>query len=124
MLCISRCLPGLVFSIDSCRLLFIASYITPSNSTYKRTEIFTCLQNLIKCFRFYHIFVVGDLNARCGNVIIPPQVYVPNPDPIINLYGKNLMRLCKENGLVLVNGLKCGSTVEYLIRTLHFTVES
>ena len=99
-------------SNESCSILFIAQsiapHITPSNSSYKRAEIFPCIQTIVQSFRHYRIFLIGDLNSRCGNVTIHPYSYVQNPEPIANPYGENLMRLCNDNGLVLVNGLKYG----------------
>ena len=35
--------------------------------------------------------------------------YIPNPDSTVNSYGKKLLQLCKNNNIVLVNGLKFGS---------------
>ena len=83
-------------------------YITPSNSNYKKAEIFPVLQSIVRSFKRYLIFLIGDLNSRCGNVFIPPYSYVQNPDPTTNLYGKALIRLCNDYGLVLVTGLKIG----------------
>ena len=100
------CPDSVVFSIESCSIHFIAPYITPRNSSCKRAEIFPCIQTIVQSFRHYRICLIGDLNSRCGNVTIHPYSYVQNPDPIVNPYGKNLMRLCNDNGLVLVNGLK------------------
>ena len=60
------CPDTVVFTIKGTRLLFIAPYITPDNSRYKTVGIFDRLAIIINHFKAYKIYVIGDLNARCG----------------------------------------------------------
>ena len=89
------CPDMVVFGAKSLNSVFIAPYVAPENSKYKIKEIFDIIRDLIRYFRNRKVFLVGDLNARCGD-----------PDSIINSYGKKLISICSNSSMVIVNGLK------------------
>ena len=100
------CPDTVVFSVESTNVIFIAPYITPENSKYKVPHIFSILENIIKSFNNYRVFLIGDLNSRCGNSITRNLQYLPNVDPIVNSHGRKLNKLCIDNEMIIVNGLK------------------
>ena len=94
-----------VFGAQSLNSVFIAPYVAPENSKYKIKEIFDIIRDLIKYFRNRKVFLLGDLNARCGDVQLDHS-YAENPDPIVNSYGKKLASICSNSEMVIINGLK------------------
>ena len=86
--------------------IFIAPYITPETSRYAIEGIFSLLKIIICNFKSYSIYLIGDLNARCGTLNNNNVQYAPNPDIAINSYGRKLVNLCDECQLTIVNGLK------------------
>ena len=109
------CPDALVMEIENTNITIVAPYIVPDNSKFKVKEIFSILDFIIKNFKERSLYIVGDLNARCGT---PDNYhnynYAVNPDKIINTNGKKCMCLCSDNDLVMVNGLlykgKCFDT--------------
>ena len=79
-----------VFSPVESKTLFIALYITPDNSKYKNPEIFSNIDFILNVYKDYQIFIIGDLNSRCGTPIAPNVQYAPNPDTVINTHGRKL----------------------------------
>ena len=67
------------------------------------------IQNILRSFKSYRIFIIGDLNSRCSTPATTTYTYLQNPDRVINSYGRKLLQLCKNNDMVLVNGLMLGS---------------
>ena len=100
------CPDAVVFSIRGTRLLIVAPYVTPYNSKYRTTGVFSILSVILSRFKNYEICMIGDLNARCGTPVLRDTVYETNPDSTVNDYGKKLINLCNENDLVIINGLK------------------
>ena len=100
------CPDAVVFSIKGTRSIFIAPYITPETSRYAIEGIFLQLKIIISNFKDYSIYLMGDLNARCGTLDNSNVQYAPNPDDAINSYGRKLVNLCDECQLTIVNGLK------------------
>ena len=100
------CPDAVVFSIRGTRLLIVAPYVTPYNSKYRTTGVFSILSVILSRLKNYEICMIGDLNARCGTPVLRDTVYEKNPDSTVNDYGKKLINLCNENDLVIINGLK------------------
>ena len=96
-----------VFMVES--LIFITPYITPENSKYKTPEIFPIIEFIIECFKDYKMYLIGDLNSRCGTPSINGCIYARNPDVKINSYGKKIIQLCNDKKFLVVNGLRDGS---------------
>ena len=63
---------------------------------------------MIRCFQDRKIFLLGDFNARCGDVKSGNYSYSKNPDPAVNSYGKKLTSICCNSDMVIVNGLSYG----------------
>ena len=85
--------------------MIIAPYVTPENSLYKVSEIFSIIDSVTKIYPNSHIFLLGDLNSRCGVPVSPNFQYSPNPDVTVNSHGKKLLQLCNDNNMLIVNGL-------------------
>ena len=99
------CPDMVVFGAKSLNSVFIAPYVAPDNSKYKIKEIFDIIRDLIRYFRNRKVFLIGDLNARCGDVQLDYS-YAKNPDPIVNSYGKKLTSICCNSDMMLINGLQ------------------
>ena len=99
------CPDAVVLEIKNTDAVFIAPYIVPDNSKYKIEKIFSVVDFIIKNFKDKYIYIMGDLNARCGTPSSTLQ-YARNPDAIINSNGRKLLSICNDNDLVVVNGLK------------------
>ena len=74
------CPDMVVFGAKSLNSVFIAPYVAPDNSKYKIKEIFDIIRDLIKYFSNRKVFLMGDLNARCGDLELD-HFYSKNPDP-------------------------------------------
>ena len=110
-------LTGLENHIFSC-----GAYILPINSKYFSPEIFEELGNEIADFRSKGtVLLSGDFNSRTGkyedyipndsdslyhhsmeNIFIPEQRN--NHDNVVNAHGKNLLQICKNFDLCILNG--------------------
>ena len=55
----------IVLNVQSTNAMIIAPYVTPENSLYKVSEIFSIIDSVIKIYPNSHIFLLGDLNSRC-----------------------------------------------------------
>ena len=99
------CPDAVIFEIENTDAIFIALYITPENSIYKEKEIFSIIDFILKNFRRRNIYLFGDLNARCATPTISKNHYKPNPDKVINSYGRKLIKICIDNSLTFINGL-------------------
>ena len=92
-------------------VVFIACYIAPSDSNYYDAAVFGYIQGIIKKDVSKTYVVVGDLNSRVG---IPTELldngsnlhYTGCEDTIVNSNGKNILQVCKDEKLVVVNNLK------------------
>ena len=80
---------------------FLSSWSISQHVYYNRTSL---IDFIIKNFKNKYLYIMGDLNARCGT---PSSMfhYDCNPDTTINSNGRKLLSLCSDNDLVLVNGL-------------------
>ena len=98
------CPDAIVIEILNTNVVMLAPYIVPDNSKYKFEKIFSLIDFIIKNFKNKYLYIMGDLNARCGT---PSSMYHYdcNPDTTINSNGRKLLSLCSDNDLVLVNGL-------------------
>ena len=98
------CPDAIVLEILNTNAVILAPYIVPDNSKYKFEKIFSLIDFIIKNFKNKYLYIMGDLNARCGT---PSSMYHYdcNPDTTINSNGRKLLALCSDNDLVLVNGL-------------------
>ena len=85
--------------------MIIAPYVAPENSLYKVSEIFSIIDSVIKIYPNSHIFLLGDLNSRCGVPVSPNFQYSLNPDVTVNSHGKKLLQLCSDNNMLIVNEL-------------------
>ena len=98
------CPDAVILEIVNTNAVIIAPYIVPDNSKYKIEKIFSIIDFIIKNFKNKYVYIMGDLNARCGIPVSTLQ-YACNPDKIINSNGRKMLSVCSENDLVLVNGL-------------------
>ena len=103
-------------------IFLCGAYIPPINSKYFSPEIFEELENDIADFRSKGtILLSGDFNSRTGkyedyipndsdslfhhsmkNMFIPEQRN--NYDNVVNAHGKNLLQICKNFDLRILNG--------------------
>ena len=117
-------------------LLLGVVYISPINSTYSKNILvnqfrtWEILMEELATFKSkYRVGLVGDFNARTGNLtdlivdddskyVDLPDDYKPdddimsrsNCDTVINTFGKRLVELCRMSGIRIVNGRKFGDS--------------
>ena len=84
---------------------FCGAYIAPSDSLYFNENSFAEMQarsNDRPCV------IVGDLNARCGDkvreLMVPGVTYNPI-DKVQNDNGRDVLQICKDNNLLVLNNL-------------------
>ena len=99
------CSDMVVLAVKETNIVLIVPYITPENSLYKNPQIFSTIDFIVKSFSNCNIYVIGDLNARCGDPVIAGYSYTRNTDSGINAHGRKLVSLCNNNHLAIVNGL-------------------
>ena len=65
------------------------------------------ISSIIERFKNKKIYLIGDLNSRCGNQAFSSSEYTykNNPDSVINTYGRKLIEVCLHNKLTIINGL-------------------
>ena len=106
---------------STCTLLG-ACYFSPSNSKQQHTDPFDEVAIALMRHRAqYNVLLVGDFNARCGdlndtdaiihpalladactmNHICPPRCSM---DKIVNSYGSSCIAFCKHHDVVMLNG--------------------
>ena len=109
------------------RIMIGVVYVPPIDSSYNgiKQDIFNIIElEYSKCANNYDIFLCGDFNARtstlpdiitdeftafnggqpnfaCSNILADSQRY--NMDTKANTYGKLLLELCKNTGLIIAN---------------------
>ena len=62
---------------------------------------------MLEYFSSSHLIITGDLNSRIGTLICTNTSYnyVPNPDEIVNMNGKKISEICKnDSNIVVMNG--------------------
>ena len=99
------CPDVVVVLIEGANVFLVATYITPQGTKYRFPGIFKLLQFILKNLNGYKVYLIGDLNARCGTPVGP---YSINPDKGMNSYGKEMIEMCRLSNMTLVNGLKHG----------------
>ena len=94
-------------------IVFVGCYITPGDSPYYDAAIFGYIQSLIKKDEIKTFFIMGDLNSRVG---VPVDLcfdeekltYNGCEDITVNGNGRNILQLCGDTKLAVVNNLKYG----------------
>ena len=102
------CPDAVVLEIVDTDIVVIAPYIVPDNSKYKIDYVFPLLDFIIKNFKTKHLYIMGDLNARCATPVDTAYHYAHNPDNVLNSNGRKVLSICSENSLIIVNGLQHG----------------
>jgi exonuclease III len=90
-------------------VIFGGVYIPPTDSIYFKDDAFAQIQSKT-IDPDKHQIVGGDMNARCGNLVEElcnnPNMSYSFSDATINSSGRDLIQVCKDNNLQIVNGLK------------------
>ena len=98
------------FEVYPFRFAFGACYIAPSDSSFFDPASFCHIQEICLEGR-QEVLVLGDLNARLGNLssLSDPCLYshTENPDTHVNANGRELFNLCRSCRLVPINHLVC-----------------
>ena len=98
----------LIVEVRNSDIVIASQYIPPSNSTYYNDIYFDNLKLIYEKFNKKKLLLLGDLNARIGNVLYKSQSvrHKPNPDQIINSNGRNLLKWIEpRQDMVILNGL-------------------
>ena len=89
---------------------FVLCYITPDDSPYYDEAIFGQLHRIMNENRNQVFIIFGDLNARVATpdlTQVAPNLNYPScKDDTMNYNGRQLLKLCRDNDLVIVNNLK------------------
>jgi exonuclease III len=121
-------LSGAYFGWD--KDVFLATvYVPPSNSKYYSDQFTALEQNIVKYSNMGIVKLMGDFNARLGNlqdyiiedsdshIALPPdytsdsQTYRQSVHTKRNSHGKNLLSLCIATQLRILNGRTTGDTL-------------
>ena len=99
--------------------VLFGNYIPPTDSFYFNHDDFSGVCNILTPKnQTNNVFGGGDMNARVGDVNLNLHSlcykYRRNPDKIINLHGRELLKICKSFKCFIVNNL----TVEKMEITL------
>ena len=112
----SKCVLWILLGSSEHKLYFIVGsvYIPGYNSKFADQSDFDIISEDILSFREKYncpFLLMGDYNARTGNLgdfvdLTDPTVttYRCNSDKKVDTYGRNLIRMCKELDLRIVNG--------------------
>jgi hypothetical protein len=100
-----------VCQIKNTDLIFVAAYIPPHNSVYFNDIYFENLKIISERFLLpsKQLVLMGDLNSRIGSLNTNNRNYshAQNPDNIVNMNGRKLLKWLKEyEKLVVLNGLQ------------------
>ncbi len=91
-------------------VIFGGVYIPPSDSIYYKDEAFAQVQSKTINPDKQYVFG-GDVNARCGKLVSDlcngrsQESSYSIVDAIINSNGRDLVQVCKDNNLYVINGL-------------------
>ncbi len=119
---LDKCFFNLPLDVYVCGL-----YLQPEGSTYAKSDIFEKIENDLNYFSSIgETILIGDMNARVGGAddyisgsnafdVIDNMYcddFTPSKrfdqDTITNNYGKQLINLCKNSGMLLLNGRTIG----------------
>ena len=97
-------------------IIFIGCYITPDDSPYYDFAIFGYIQGIIKRDESKTYIIFGDLNSRVGDPGLCLEggnvfQYAECEDKIVNNNGNNILQLCKDEKLAVVNNMKYGEKI-------------
>ena len=87
------------------QMLFSSHHTSLPNHPFTKKRKYLILLTSIKIFPRRYIYLFGDLNARCATPNYNQYKYIPNPDQVINSYGRKIINLCKNSRMILINGL-------------------
>ena len=97
----------IVCEVKNTNIILIATYIPPQNSIYYSDHSYDNLKLLLEYYSpSRSVYIMGDLNSRCGDLDCPNIQYAVNPDNFINQNGRKLRSLLAEfPNILLLNGL-------------------
>ena len=104
-----------VFEVRNSNLVIAAQYIPPSNSIYFNDIYMENLSLLYNKYKTKNFLLLGDLNARIGDILYkdPTIKHNINPDNVINSNGRQLRKWVDENDdMILINGLQRGGNFD------------
>ena len=91
-------------------ITFVLCYIAPDDSPYYDDAMFGQLHNILNENKDNVFFVFGDLNARVATpdlTQVSPNLSYPHcTDDKTNYNGRQLLQVCKDNDMVIINNLK------------------
>ena len=99
----------IVFEVKNSDLVIAAQYIPPSNSVYYSDIYMENIQLIHEKFKNKHLMMLGDWNARVGDVQYadPKITYCANPDSTTNSNGRQILKWIEQNqDMLLLNGLR------------------
>ena len=99
----------IVFEVKNSSMVIAAQYIPPSNSIYFDGIYMENLKLLYDKFKIKNLLLLGDLNARVGDVSYsdPAIKHCKNPDNIVNSNGRQLLKWMEQReDMILLNGLR------------------
>ena len=98
-----------VFEIKNSDMVISAQYIPPSNSIYFNESYMENLKLLHDKFKNKKFLLVGDLNARVGDISYSniTAEHCKNPDDTVNSNGRKVLNWIEQRqDMVLLNGLQ------------------
>lgn len=98
-----------------CKLSGLEFYLCPVYININNWDSeFENIANLLNCYSEYKTVLMGDCNARVGELQIVPSEIVPplqeivssrnSKDSIVNSNGRKILELCDNNNLIIMNG--------------------
>lgn len=90
-------------------LALVFAYIVPPQSSILNCLLMSPWESLrgeVACFRATHrkVVVMGNFNSHTGVLSPSPRVVCSSEDPRVDTYGRHLLSICRDHGLVIVNG--------------------
>ena len=99
----------LVFEVKNSNMIVAEQYIPPSNSIYFDGIYMENLKLLYDKFKIKNLLLIGDLNARVGDVSYSDTTirHCKNPDDVVNSNGRQLLKWMEgREDMFLLNGLR------------------
>ena len=92
---------------------FCGAYVAPSDSPYSNDSSLAQIQSKTSDNNLHYV-VVGDFNARCGDsvnklVCQHPELTYRVVDGGTNSNGSDIVQVCKDNSLLVLNNLQSGN---------------